>query len=91
MRTAEERALRDASDRVIKNRIKDLEMVTADGVALFYFLYIILHFRFTIFYDDDIKIRMSVQSVYNLSMLILFTGATILHCAAAKGIVDVIT
>jgi len=48
VRTAEERALREASDRVIKNRMKDLEIVTVDG-------------------------------------------ATILHCAAAKGIPDVIT
>lgn len=48
VRTAEERALRDASDRVIKSRIKELEIVTVDG-------------------------------------------ATILHCAAAKGIPDVIT
>ena len=31
VRTAEERALREASDRVIKNRIKDLEVVTVDG------------------------------------------------------------
>ena len=35
VRTAEERALRDASDRVIKSRIKELEIVTVDGMVLF--------------------------------------------------------
>ncbi|KAL5260603.1 hypothetical protein ACHWQZ_G010677 [Mnemiopsis leidyi] len=48
VRTAEERAIREASDRVIRSRVKELDVVTADG-------------------------------------------ATILHCAAAKGIPDVIT